>query len=99
MSASNVRDLRPVVDLANQPLPELSPVPHAAKGPASRSTDPGVSSRTVTFLSVGEPFVVSKGLFAYLMKTGRDAAHLSDSFYLRVGATLGGRLPRHKVLV
>ena len=62
---------------------------------------PGVRPRVRLLLELRSAgrIRLARGLFAYLMKTGRDAAHLSDSFYLRVGATLGGRLPRHKVLV
>src|ERR1035438_2483377 len=32
-------------------------------------------------------------------RTGRDPSALPDIFYIRVGATLGGRLPGHKILL
>jgi hypothetical protein len=38
-------------------------------------------------------------LFGYLEKDGWEASSLSDPFWLRVGHLLGGRLPRHKVLL
>lgn len=41
----------------------------------------------------------ARGLFAYLERTGRDASALSDDFYVRVGAVLGGRLPGQKVVL
>jgi hypothetical protein len=39
-----------------------------------------------------------RSLFAYLTRTGRDPSALPDSFYARVGAMLGGRLPGYKIL-
>ena len=41
---------------------------------------------------------IARSLFGYLLRTGRDPSALPDVFYTRVGAMLGGRLPRHKVL-
>jgi hypothetical protein len=42
---------------------------------------------------------LAERLLVYLLRTGRDPSLLSDSFYLRVGAALGGRLPAHKLLL
>jgi len=39
-----------------------------------------------------------RSLFTYLTRTGQDPSALPDSFYARVGAMLGGRLPGHKIL-
>jgi hypothetical protein len=39
-----------------------------------------------------------RSLFAYLTRTCRDPSALPDSFYARVGAMLGGRLPGYKIL-
>ena len=39
-----------------------------------------------------------QGLFAYLARTGRVPSELPDTFYVRVGAVLGGRLPGYKIL-
>jgi hypothetical protein len=39
-----------------------------------------------------------RSLFAYLTRTGWDPSGLPDTFYTRVGALLGGRLPGHKIL-
>jgi hypothetical protein len=39
-----------------------------------------------------------RSLFAYLSRTGWDPSALPDTFYTRVGAMLGGRLPGHKIL-
>jgi hypothetical protein len=38
-----------------------------------------------------------RGLFAYLARA-HDPSVLPDSFYVRVGIVLGGRLPAHKIL-
>jgi hypothetical protein len=42
---------------------------------------------------------LARSLFTYLARTGRDPSALPDSFYTRVGAMFGGRLPAHKVLL
>ncbi|MDP8998702.1 MAG: hypothetical protein M3O46_01175 [Myxococcota bacterium] len=62
---------------------------------------PGVRPRVQLLLELRSAGRVrlARGLFSYLVKTGRNAAQLPDSFYLRVGVTLAGRLPRHKILV
>jgi hypothetical protein len=39
-----------------------------------------------------------RSLFAYLTRTGWNPSALPDTFYTRVGAMLGGRLPGHKIL-
>lgn len=60
---------------------------------------PGVSPRVQLLFDVrtsGRARLV-RGLFAYLVKS-RDPSALPDSFYVRVGVALGGRLPGHKVL-
>jgi hypothetical protein len=41
---------------------------------------------------------LARSLFAYLTRTGWDPSALPDTFYTRVGAMLGGRLPGHKIL-
>jgi hypothetical protein len=38
-------------------------------------------------------------LFRYLRAHGPDPAGMSDGFWFRLGAVLGGRLPRHKILL
>jgi hypothetical protein len=60
---------------------------------------PGVSPRVQLLFDVGTSGRVRlvRGLFAYLAK-GRDPSTLPDSFYVRVGVALGGRLPAHKIL-
>jgi hypothetical protein len=42
---------------------------------------------------------LARSLFAYLVRTGRDPSALPDTFYTRVGAMFGGRLPGHKILL
>jgi len=61
---------------------------------------PGVSPRVQLLFDVHSAGRVRlvRGLFAYLVRTGRDPSALPDIFYLRVAAALGGRLPGHKVL-
>jgi hypothetical protein len=39
-----------------------------------------------------------RSLFAYLAREGWEPSALPDTFYVRVAAVLGGRLPGHKVL-
>jgi hypothetical protein len=39
-----------------------------------------------------------RGLFAYLVKTGRSPSALPDDVYVRVGAVLSGHLPGRKIL-
>jgi hypothetical protein len=40
-----------------------------------------------------------RGMFAYLVKSGRTPPGLPDATYLRVGVALAGRLPKHKILL
>jgi hypothetical protein len=40
-----------------------------------------------------------RSLFAYLVRTGRDPSARPDTFYTRLGALFGGRLPGHKILL
>jgi hypothetical protein len=40
-----------------------------------------------------------RGLFAYLDRTSCPPSALADAFFVRVGVALGGRLPRHKILL
>ena len=61
---------------------------------------PGVRPRVQLLMEVrtaGRMRLV-RGLFAYLTRTGWDPSALPDTFYTRVGAMLGGRLPGHKIL-
>jgi len=61
---------------------------------------PGVQPQVQLLLdlhSAGRARLV-RGLFAYLARRRHDPSSLSDAFYLRVGAVLGGRLPTHKTL-
>ncbi|HEY4016046.1 MAG TPA: hypothetical protein VGM06_22075 [Polyangiaceae bacterium] len=61
---------------------------------------PGVRPRVQLLLdlvSAGRVRLV-RGLFAYLMKTGRAPSDLPDDFYVRISAVLCGRLPGHKIL-
>jgi hypothetical protein len=65
------------------------------------ATVPGVQPRVQLLLDVrsaGRSRLV-RGLFAYLVRNGRDPASLPDALYVRAGARLGGRLPAHKILV
>jgi hypothetical protein len=64
------------------------------------ATVPGVSPRVRLLLEVRTPARIrrARGLFEYLLRTGRDPSQLPDEFYVRVGAVLNGRLPAHKVL-
>jgi hypothetical protein len=61
---------------------------------------PGVRPRVQLLLDVVSASRVRlvRGLFAYFARTGRAPSDLPDGFYVRVGATLGGRLPGHKAL-
>jgi len=61
---------------------------------------PGVKPHVQLLLQVHSSGRVRlvRELFAYLARTHRKPAAMSDDFYLRVGAVLGGRLPGHKVL-
>jgi hypothetical protein len=52
----------------------------------------------VSVRSKGRSRLVQR-LFTYLARHGRDPAALPDRFWFRLGAVLGGRLPRHKILV
>jgi hypothetical protein len=45
------------------------------------------------------PPLLTQRLLAYLSRIGRDASLLSDGFYLRVGAALGGRLSKRQVVL
>jgi len=61
---------------------------------------PGVRPRVrllVSLRTAGRARLAQK-LFTYLLRTGRDPSALSDTFYVRVGAVLGGRLPATEVL-
>jgi hypothetical protein len=42
---------------------------------------------------------LARRLFAYLARTVHDPSALSDAFYVRVAAALGGRLPALKILL
>ena len=60
---------------------------------------PGVSPRVRLLFDVrtsGRARLV-RGLFAYLARA-HDPSVLPESFYVRVGIALGGRLPAHKIL-
>jgi hypothetical protein len=62
---------------------------------------PGVKPQVQLLLdlhSTGRARLV-RGLFAYLTKHRHDPGVLPNSFYVRAGAVLGGRLPAHKILV
>ncbi len=52
----------------------------------------------VSVRSKGRARLVQR-LFAYLARHGPDPAVLPDRFWFRLGAVLGGRLPRHKILL
>jgi hypothetical protein len=61
---------------------------------------PGVRPRVqllLDFVSAGRMRLV-RGLFAYLVKTGRSPSALPDDVYVRVSSVLSGRLPGHKIL-
>jgi hypothetical protein len=62
---------------------------------------PGVRPRVQLLLELHTAGRIrrGRGLFGYLARTNRDPSVLSDAFYLRVGAVLGGRLPAHKILL
>jgi hypothetical protein len=64
-------------------------------------TVPGVRPRVQLLLELRTAgrIRLTRSLFAYLVRTGRDPSALPDIFYIRVGATLGGRLPGHKILL
>ena len=61
---------------------------------------PGARPRVQLLMQLGTAgrIRLARGLFAYLLRTGRDPSALPDIFYVRVGAALGGRLPGHKIL-
>jgi hypothetical protein len=65
------------------------------------ATVPGVRPRVRLLLEVRSAGRVRRmrGLFAYLTRTGCPPSALADAFYVRVGVALGGRLPRHKILL
>ncbi len=60
---------------------------------------PGVSPRVRLLLEVRSAGRVRRvrALFEYLLRTLRDPSALPDTFYVRVGAVLGGRLPPYKI--
>ena len=68
---------------------------------ALAATVPGVRPRVRLLLELRTAgrIRLARGLFGYLVRTGRDPSALPDAFYLRVGAVLGGRLPAHKILL
>jgi hypothetical protein len=61
---------------------------------------PGVRPRVRLLFQLRTPGRVrrARGLFAYLVHTGRDPSALTDDFYVRVGLVLAGRLPCHETL-
>jgi hypothetical protein len=61
---------------------------------------PGVRPRVQLLMQLGTAgrIRLARSLFAYLLRTGRNPSALPDTFYVRVGAALGGRLPGHKIL-
>jgi hypothetical protein len=61
---------------------------------------PGVRPRVQLLLELHTAgrIRLARSLFAYLTRTGQVPSALPDSFYARVGAMLGGRLPGHKIL-
>jgi len=62
---------------------------------------PGVRPRVQLLMQLGTAgrIRLARSLFAYLVRKGRNPSALPDTFYTRVGALLGGRLPAHKVLL
>ena len=61
---------------------------------------PGVRPRVQLLMQLGTAgrIRLTRSLFAYLVRTGRDPSALPDIFYVRISAALGGRLPGHKIL-
>jgi hypothetical protein len=62
---------------------------------------PGVRPSVQLLMQLGTAgrIRLTRSLFAYLVRTGRNPSALPNTFYTRVGALLGGRLPAHKVLL
>ncbi len=62
---------------------------------------PGVRPRVRLLIAVRSAGRVrlTRDLFAYLTKTGRQPSHLTDAFYLRVGVALTGRIPARSILL
>ena len=65
------------------------------------ATVPGVRPRVRLLLEVRSAGRIRRmrSLFAYLTRTDCPPSDLADAFYVRVGVALGGRLPRHKILL
>ena len=65
------------------------------------ATVPGVRPRVQLLLELRSAGRIGRmrGLFAYLARTRCPPSTLADAFYVRVGVALGGRLPRHKILL
>jgi hypothetical protein len=64
------------------------------------ATVPGVRPRVRLLLALYTAGRIRRArrLFAYLLRTNRDPSALSDAFYFRVSAALGGRLPVPKIV-
>ena len=64
-------------------------------------TVPGIRPHVQLLMQFGTAgrIRLARSLFAYLNRTGWDPSALPDTFYTRIGALLGGRLPAHKVLL
>ena len=62
---------------------------------------PGVRPRVrlLTHLRSAGRVRLARRLFEFLQKRAVDPEGVADETYLRIGVALGGRLPRHKVLV
>jgi hypothetical protein len=71
----------------------------AASDPLAAAV-PGVRPRVQLLLTLHSAGRVrlARRLFAYLAKTGREPSALPDTFYLRVGVALAGRLPARRIL-
>ena len=41
----------------------------------------------------------ARGVFSYLLKSGREPSRLTDAFYLRISAAAAGRLPARRILL
>jgi hypothetical protein len=61
---------------------------------------PGVRPRVQLLMQITTAgrIRLARSLFAYLLRSGACPSTLPDGFYVRLGAVLAGRLPRHKVL-
>jgi hypothetical protein len=61
---------------------------------------PGVRPQVQLLIDVstGRRIRFARGVFSYVLKSGREPSNVADAFYVRVSAALAGRVPAHGIL-